>query len=188
MRVKLAAAFAVAAGIAAALLSGFALRGSGDGGATGAAETAAPPAPAASTSITGPRVPALAGRDAVTGKEVRLADYRGKAVVLNVWASWCSPCAQEAPLFDRFLADHPEAVVVGIDLQDSVAGAKAFAERFGVEHPSMFDPDGAIAAKLGLLGLPTTIFLTPDHRESSRVVGAVTAESLEKGWEQARAA
>ncbi len=182
MRVKVFAALAVAAGIAAALVAGVVLAGGGTGTRSSSQGTTELTTPA----VSGPRVPVLAGADPVSGKRVSLRQFDGEPVIVNVWASWCEPCNDEAPLFAAFLDQNPDAVLVGVDLQDSVAGAKAFYDRHELTHPSISDPDGALAAKLGLLGLPTTIFLTRDHRESSRVIGPVTAESLAQGYERAR--
>lgn len=185
MRVKVFAALAVVAGIAAALVAGVVLAG-GDN---------APPSPPYASpgdvvlpAVSGPRVPGLAGIDPITGKRVRLDQFDDEPVVLNVWASWCEPCNAEAPLFTAFLERNPDAVLIGVDLQDSADAAKAFYMRHEWSHPSISDPDGALSAKLGLLGLPTTIFLTRDHRESSRVIGPVTADSLAQGYERARVA
>ena len=181
MRVKLAAGLAAAAGIAAAVVAGVVLAGSSDPAAS-PAPPPAPPAPAEGPVISGPRVPSLAGPDPVTGEQVRLADYEGKRVVINVWASWCAPCRDEAPALAAFAESHPDAVLLGVNMQDTARAARAFYRRYGWTHPSIADPDGAIAARLGLLGLPTTIFLTKGHRESSRIVGPVTTESLEAGF------
>jgi thiol-disulfide isomerase/thioredoxin len=182
MRVRIFAAVAVVVGVGAALLAGLVLAGGGNSSSSAPVRDAG----AAAETVAGPRVPTLAGTDPVTGNRVRLAQYEGRAVVLNVWASWCAPCRDEAPLLSAFLDENPDAVVVGIDLQDTVGGAKGFYDRFGWKHPSIYDSDGALAAKLGLVGLPTTIFLTRDHRESSRVVGPLTAEKLLRAYERAR--
>jgi thiol-disulfide isomerase/thioredoxin len=182
MRVKLLAALAVGLGVAALPVAGVVLSAGGEAAPTPAGSTAdTAPAPAS-----GPRAPALAGTDPVTGKRVRLADYRGKPVVLNVWASWCEPCAEEAPALAQFAKENPRAVLIGLDLQDTFGGAKGFYERFGWKHRSIFDPDGALAARVELLDLPTTIFLTPSHRESSRILGPATFETLTKAYEKAR--
>jgi cytochrome c biogenesis protein CcmG/thiol:disulfide interchange protein DsbE len=135
----------------------------------------------------GPVAPDVAGEDPVTGEQVRLSQFRGKPVVINVWASWCPPCRNEAPAIKRFVDGHPEAVMLGIDFQDTVDGARAFYQEFGWTHPSIFDPDGALATKLGLIGLPTTIFLDAEQREVGRIVGETSFEQLEKGLSLAKA-
>jgi thiol-disulfide isomerase/thioredoxin len=179
MRGKVVAALVAAIGVGLVLVAGILL--AGDGEEQAAAERPATTAAAGPRPASGPVAPALAGTDPITGRTVRLADFRGKSVVINVWASWCGPCTDEAPELARFAELHPEAVLLGIDLQDTAAGAKRFYRRYGWRHPSIFDPEGELAARLGLVGLPTTIFLTPEHRESSRVAGPVSLAQLEEG-------
>src|SRR4249920_3743808 len=107
MRVKVFAALAVAAGIAAALVAGVILAGGGTGTPSSPQGTTEPATPA----VSGPRVPVLAGADPVTGKRVSLRQFDGEPLIVNVWASWCEPCNDEAPLFTAFLEQNPDAVL-----------------------------------------------------------------------------
>jgi thiol-disulfide isomerase/thioredoxin len=129
----------------------------------------------------------FSGTDPVTGKPVDLADFRGKPVVVNVWASWCPGCVAEAADLRRFAEAHPEAQVIGIDFQDTERGARAFYREWGWTWPSVFDPNGAIAAQLGLQGLPTTLFLDRQHRLVARITGESDFGGFEDGLEQALA-
>jgi thiol-disulfide isomerase/thioredoxin len=129
--------------------------------------------------------PELKGEDPITGKEIALADFRGKPVVINIWASWCPGCIEEADDLREFAADHPEAVLLGVDFQDTFSGAREFYERWGWEHPSIFDSSGSQTAQLGLFGLPTTLFLDARHRIAARVVGATDRTGFERGLELA---
>jgi thiol-disulfide isomerase/thioredoxin len=138
--------------------------------------------------IAGAPAPRLAGTDPVTGERARLATFRGKTVVVHVWASWCLPCAEEATALARFAAAHRDAAVLGIDYQDTVSGAKAFYKRFRWRHPSIFDSDGRLAARLGLVDLPTTFFLDRRHRLVTSVAGPATRAELEDGLEEAKRA
>ena len=81
----------------------------------------------------------FSGDDPVTGREVDLAAYQGKAVVVNIWASWCTGCNAEAPDLRRLAQLHPEAQLVGVDYQDTRGEAKSFYRRWGLSHPSVFD-------------------------------------------------
>ena len=152
------------------------------------------PSPAAATSGTAegagllPRAPALAGVDVITGEAVSIADFAGQPVVVHVWASWCSPCAEEADALGRFAAAHPDVAVLGIDFQDDPASARRFSERFDWEHPSIADPQGELAARLALLDLPTTIFLSAEGRIVSRINAPADLAALEDGLERARRA
>jgi cytochrome c biogenesis protein CcmG, thiol:disulfide interchange protein DsbE len=127
----------------------------------------------------------IAGTDPVTGKHVDLASFAGKPIVLNIWASWCPGCNDEAADLRRFQEQHPNVQVVGIDINDSTKGAKGFYQRWGWKHPSIFDPKGAIAAKLGLQGLPTTYFLNRRHVLVTQSVGATSLAGFDQGLQAA---
>lgn len=121
-----------------------------------------------------PKAPPLSGVDPVTGKHVSLAAYGGRPVVVNVWASWCGGCRQEASALAAFVHSHPKLAVMGIDSMDTKAGARAFYRVYDIEYPSIFDPTGAIGAKLKVIGIPTTFFLDREHRIAATVAGAGT--------------
>lgn len=128
----------------------------------------------------------LSGTSPITGERVSLVDYRGRPVVLNIWASWCTGCRDEARDLAAFAQAHPEAQVVGLDTQDSDGDARAFYRQFGWSHPSVRDPSGSAAARLALQGLPTTIFLDAEHREVTRIVGATDRAGFEQGLRAAK--
>src|SRR5919204_6341528 len=88
----------------------------------------------------------LAGTDPITGKRVSLGDFQGRPIVLNIWASWCPGCRDEAMDLASFASAHPEAQVVGIDTEDTDGDARAFYREFGWSHPSISDPNGSLAA------------------------------------------
>jgi thiol-disulfide isomerase/thioredoxin len=129
----------------------------------------------------------FSGTDPITGDQVSLDDYAGKPVVLNVWGSWCPGCIAEAEDLRRFAEDHPEAQVIGIDLQDTREAARDFYERWRWRHPSVFDPDGEISFSLGLQGTPSTFFLDREHRIVARIVGETDYAGFTQGLEAALA-
>lgn len=130
---------------------------------------------------------AFSGTDPITGRRVSAADYAGKPVVINVWATWCPGCVAEADDLRTFSQRHAEVQVIGVDLQDSKSAARDFYERWGWRHPSVNDPDGKIAFSLGLQGMPTTFFLDRDHRIVARIVGATDLAGFEQGLQEALA-
>jgi thiol-disulfide isomerase/thioredoxin len=144
-----------------------------------------PAAPVASENAAGRLT--VSGSDALTGKDLSLAEFAGKPVVLTIWASWCPGCNAEARTLASFAAEHPEAAFFGVDFQDTKDDARKFYRRYGWRFPSVFDPDGRIAGRLGLQGTPTTIFLDAEHREVARVVGETDEAGLTAGLEQATA-
>ena len=123
----------------------------------------------------------LAGTDPVTGAHVDLASYRGKPLVLNVWGSWCPGCNAEAADLARFARSHPNVQVVGVDTQDSSGGAKSFYRKWGWHHPSIADPKGELAARLGVQGYPTTFFLNARHQVVTQIVGATNLAGFDQG-------
>jgi thiol-disulfide isomerase/thioredoxin len=166
----------VAVGGAAA---GFALARSGG---SGAASSPTPSSPVATSS--GSRLD-LSGTDPVTGKTVSLAAFAGKPIVLNMWASWCTGCYAEARALATFERAHPQAQVVGVDIQDSKSGAVGFYRKFGWTHPSIFDPSGKIAAELQLQGLPATLFLDRRHHVVAKILGETDVAGFDQGLETA---
>jgi thiol-disulfide isomerase/thioredoxin len=156
-----------------------------DGRLRGGADDLAVGAAAEPVAVSLEDAPEVSGEDPITGEDVALADFRGKPVVINIWASWCPGCIEEAADLREFAADHPEAVLLGVDFQDTSSGAREFYARWGWRHPSIFDSSGSQTAQLGLFGLPTTLFLDADHRIAARVVGATDRAGFERGLELA---
>jgi cytochrome c biogenesis protein CcmG, thiol:disulfide interchange protein DsbE len=111
------------------------------------------------------------------GPEVTLAGLRGSALVVNVWASWCPPCAEEMPYLvaaDRALG--AKVTFLGIDLVDRRAAALAFARDFAMTFPSVQDVDGLIRSKLRVAAPPVTIFVRPDGSIAKIHYGAFPSE------------
>jgi thiol-disulfide isomerase/thioredoxin len=124
--------------------------------------------------------PAVVG-ETVDGESLALADLEGP-VVVNFWASWCGPCAKEAPALQN-VADAYDGRVefVGVNVKDDVVRARNFEDDFKVEYPSWFDASASIAASFGGIGpaaLPSTIVLDAEHRVAARLFGAVNEAQL----------
>lgn len=90
-----------------------------------------------------------------------LADYKGKVVVLNVWASWCDPCREEMPLLQRTheRIESQGGVVLGVDTQDASEKAKAFLAEVDVTFPSLRDVDRSYGRAFGVSGYPETFII-----------------------------
>jgi cytochrome c biogenesis protein CcmG/thiol:disulfide interchange protein DsbE len=90
-----------------------------------------------------------------------LQSLRGKAVVLNFWASWCVPCKEEAPLLEATWRRHRDdgLVVLGVDAQDFRGDARSFMERYGITYPVVHDGRGSTLGRWGVTGFPETFFI-----------------------------
>ena len=121
--------------------------------------------------------------------QLSLADYRGRVVILNFWASWCVPCKQENPalaaVWERYRAS-ADFVMIGILYQDSVDAARDYTRRMGNAWPSVLDPDGRAAFAYGVFGIPETFFISPDGQVAGRHVGAIDQTTLVNGIEAIR--
>jgi thiol-disulfide isomerase/thioredoxin len=102
-----------------------------------------------------------------------LADYKGKWVVLNFWATWCAPCRHEMPSLERLQAAMPGIAVVPVATgRNAVEGIKRFFEEAGVKTlPILRDPQSELARAMGVLGLPVTVILNPEGQEVARLIG-----------------
>ena len=118
---------------------------------------------------------------------VRLADLRGRVVLVNFWASWCIPCRREAPQLSRFARTRGRvARLIGVDVQDARGDALAFVKRFALDFPHVRDPDGDLLTSYKLPGLPTTVVVDRRGRIAARLIGPQTVETLTGAAKDAR--
>ena len=120
-----------------------------------------------------------------------LASLRGKAVVLNFWASWCGPCKDETPLLQEGWKrwQGKDVVFVGVDVKDFRGDARDFLERYGVTYANVYDGKGSTVGRYGVTGFPETYFVDARGNVRHRIAGPVeTAEELDAGIERALAA
>jgi cytochrome c biogenesis protein CcmG, thiol:disulfide interchange protein DsbE len=117
----------------------------------------------------------------VAGDTVRLADLRGRVVVLNVWATWCGPCVREMPALQRLheqLSDRGLSVIAvsvdseGLGLGGGDADVQSFVDEFGLTFTVLRDASGRIEDTFGVAGLPTTFVIDRDGRIERKVLGA----------------
>ena len=110
--------------------------------------------------------------DATDGEHA-LADYKGKWVVLNFWATWCAPCRREMPSLGRLQTALPEIAVVPVATgRNAVEGIQRFFDEAKVTNlPILRDPTSDLAHGMGIMGLPVTVILNPDGQEVARLIG-----------------
>lgn len=152
----------------------------------------APPAPALrlpvlNSGVVGDRLQPLWSRAARDGK-IDLEELRGAPVVLNVWASWCIPCREEAPLLQRGWesARRQGVLFLGLNQQDARTDALTFVRAFAQDYPNVKDPSKQTSRRWGATGIPETYFITARGDIVSHVIGTVSAEQLDQGVSAAR--
>ena len=139
---------------------------------TGGGPHQAPPAPAKNFSLGALGHPA---------HRITLSSMAGRPVIVNFFASWCTPCQKETPMLARF-ARHTNVAVIGVDVNDPTSSALAFVHKTGVTYPVATESAmGSTVVNYNLPGLPATFFLDSRHRIVKRVYGAVTQAELTSG-------
>jgi cytochrome c biogenesis protein CcmG/thiol:disulfide interchange protein DsbE len=105
-----------------------------------------------------------------------VADYEGRWVLINVWASWCDPCRDEAPALERFYRAHGgrDFEILGIDTQDDEASAQQFIDEFKLTYPHLHDGSGDYADELETTGVPENFLIDPDGKVAAALHGQVT--------------
>jgi cytochrome c biogenesis protein CcmG/thiol:disulfide interchange protein DsbE len=126
---------------------------------------------------------------ALADGRVSITELRGLPVVLNMWASWCTPCREESPrlraAWERF--GRRGVAFVGLNIQDLRGDARAFSAEYGLTYPSVRDARRGVADDYGATGIPETYFLDARGRVVAHVVGVVSDRHLEAGVSAARA-
>jgi cytochrome c biogenesis protein CcmG/thiol:disulfide interchange protein DsbE len=155
----------VAVGVAVAIAAGYlALRPAGD---------------SVTRASVGRPAPLFVTTD-LQGRRVSLSDYRGQPVMLNFWASWCTPCRQEFPLLKQYTG----AQVLGVIFDDSADNARRFMAEQRATWPGLVDPNGRIAAAYGVAkkpGIPVTVFIDARGKVTGIHLGPLTAADLHLG-------
>jgi len=115
-----------------------------------------------------------------TGKEHRLADYKGRYVVVNFWATWCVPCVQEIPEISAFQKAHKDVVVIGIAMDaENPAKVKQFATKVGHDYALVLSDDSVEDQMCTPHALPATRIYDPTGKVVYDRVGRVTKKVLE---------
>lgn len=158
--------------VAAVLLTG--------GGGTPTAKPGAP----------GRQAPAFNLPNLADGKDsISLASFKGKPVLVNFWATWCTPCVKEMPLLEAaYRKSGSKVAFLGVDREDFRPDAQTFLKRTGVTYPSAYDRDGSLDEAYRLRGMPTSVFIDASGRIVDQVTGPVTESQLDDGLKALTAA
>jgi thiol-disulfide isomerase/thioredoxin len=117
---------------------------------------------------------------ATSSQEGPLAEYRGKVVLLDFWASWCGPCRNALPNIKRLQAVYGggDFVVISVSEDDDESAWRAFVSSHGMTWPQRLDSDGTLQSKFGVNALPTYVLLGRDGAVVQKIVGEAPAESI----------
>ncbi len=147
-----------------------------------ARETPAAPAAAATTAASGaPAKLDLTVKD-MNGAPVRLADYKGKVIVMNFWATWCGPCQAEIPELIETYNEYKDrgVVVLGISIDDTAETLRAYAPTKKMNYPVLLMQDDVDEAYGPIFGVPITYFIGRDGRISRKHLGPVTKAQVDQ--------
>ncbi|MCB1908244.1 MAG: TlpA family protein disulfide reductase [Rhodocyclaceae bacterium] len=117
------------------------------------------------------------------GNSRSLADFRGRVVLLNLWATWCVPCRKEMPSLDRLQAQlgGPAFEVVALSIDKSPQAVREFYREYGIRKLALYiDPSAEVTSTLGAVGIPTTLLVDGDGRERWRRVGPAEWDAPEE--------
>lgn len=114
------------------------------------------------------------------GSDFTLSEQRGKVTVINLWATWCTPCVQELPNFDRLLREHPaDVAVLAVHASPVTTDVEAYLAAFSYTMPFAVDDDGSLGEALNASSvLPQTVIVGPDGLVTYNQVGALSYEKL----------
>lgn len=118
-------------------------------------------------------------------KEIKLSDYRGKPVVLNMWASWCGYCLVEMPYFQEAYETEKDVQFIMLNMTsgDNIYEARKVLRENGYTFPVLYDTNGSAAVAYNTTSLPVTYFIDKDGNLVGYIRGAVSAEALAEGIE-----
>lgn len=112
---------------------------------------------------------------------VKLDEYKGKVVILNFWATWCSPCKEEMPILNEYGAQHSDSVVIiGVAVMDSVESIRSFIQQSGVSYSILIDETGVVGSAYHVVGYPTTYFIDTEGMIRGKYVGTLSPRVLQQ--------
>ncbi len=127
------------------------------------------------------------GQIAMSGQHISLKDWRGKAVVINFWASYCQPCKDEAPMLERLWQQYKDkgVVFIGIDTNDPLKNALDYLKEYGITYPNAPDEGGRIEDAYRITGIPETFVVNTDGKIVQHFISSPSERDLQSAIERA---
>jgi peroxiredoxin len=116
------------------------------------------------------------------GSKISLRDFMGKPVVLNFWATWCGPCKEELPLFERMWNKFKDedVVFIGVNVMDDRKNASEFIKNTGITYTNLYDQPGEVSSKYKVVALPVTFFINKEGEIAVKNYGPFVGKDGEK--------
>lgn len=114
----------------------------------------------------------------LSGGTAAVGDFLDRPVVLNFFASWCTPCITEMPALESISQHRPDVAFIGLAYNDTPTRAREIVADTGVSYATGVDPDSAIGNAYGILGMPTTLFIAPDGEVAYQHTGGLAANQI----------
>ena len=117
------------------------------------------------------------------GRLVRLSAFRGRVVLLEFWASWCTVCRQQAPVLESFAQRYgQQVVVIGVDWREPASALQTASRQWGLDFLELRDSSGVVAQRYGLTGVPEEWWIGPHGTARLHLIGAVTFSELQQDY------
>lgn len=118
----------------------------------------------------GDRAPNFLLKD-LRGNKVKLSDFRGKHVILNFWATWCPPCVDEMPSYQKLAVEYPEIVILAINFDEDEQTVRKFVTERLLTITVLLDKGGKIKNSYGVIGFPEAFMIYPDGKLAEKIIG-----------------
>lgn len=119
------------------------------------------------------------------GESISLGDYRGSAVLINFWATWCAPCELEMPdIEEKYQEFNPDLKVIAVNFDEPPEDVEAFVDKLGLTFDMVLDPGSVVQELYRVRGYPTSYFVDQDGNLQFQHIGIMTMEQLEEYLDQ----
>lgn len=125
--------------------------------------------------------------ETLDGEPIELADAKGKKVILNFWATWCGPCREEMPAFEKYNAANEDVVILAINMTDKdgkVEKISKFVSDYNLSFPVLLDQAGDVSKAYEVVNIPSTYFIDENGIIQTKINGSIDEDQIELYMEQ----